>query len=235
MDSEKSRTCQFCSKLFANRPNRVRHANHYCKANPNVQLKKQTDTLLVPEQTRISGIEQKLQELIDVIKNKESAPNSVHYGDNIQNNILLVNNYGAETLEHLNHQFLSECITQRKKGLVNLLDKLYFDPKMPQNHTVKIVSKKREVMGTFKDGNWLVASKNSILDEMIQKGYRILYKHYMATVDVDEDDELGKPEDASSYFDFLQNVSNIKSNMYYQVRKDLFLMVENATLYIVGK
>ena len=224
--SSKAKTCKFCQKTFSCQPSKSRHQNYYCKQNPNVKKpgkSKQPET-----QDGNTTIEQQLKEILNIIKMSNPQTN-VHYGDNVQN-VFVVNNYGSETTHHITSQFLDDCMSQRKKGLLQLIDKIHFNPDVPENHNVKIVSKKREVMGVYKDGDWVMESKHSVLHDLIDKGYKILYKHYIDTVDKDEDDQSD-----TSYYDFLMDVTKPKSLTYYQLRKDLFVMIENATLYVVGK
>lgn len=226
--SDASKTCKFCNKVFANQPNKSRHQNHYCKSNPKLVSPAASDkTTHVPS----LNLESKIQELIDLIKNNsDTHQTNIHYGDNVQTNVVFVNNYGKETMSHITPEFLDQCIAQKRKGLVTLLDKIHFAPEVPENRNIKIISRKRDVMGTYQDGEWKRENKNSILHDLIDKGYKILYRHYIDTVDKDEDDKR-----EASYFDFLMSIINPKSNTYYQLRKDLFVMIENATLYVIGK
>lgn len=233
MESEESRTCKFCGKLFAHRPNKVRHSNYYCKQNPAKKIKNVTNTApsIQPQQIdNVKLLEAKLMEIIELLK--QQPQQSVHYGDNIQNqNVFVLNNYGKETLDHITNEFLDSCVQLRAKGFINLLNKIHFDPSVPENHNLKIVSKKREVMGTYIDGEWALTDKDSVLNELINKGYTVLFKHYIDTVDKVEDAD----KDEHSYFNFLMRAKNPKSNVFYQLKKDLFVMIENATLYVVGK
>lgn len=158
-----------------------------------------------------------------VVNNTSNTTNT-----NVEN-VIVINNFGNETLEHISNDFLNKCVRERKRGIVNLLDKIFFDPNVPENRNVKLISRKQKVLGTYKNGTWLRSNSHSVLEDMIGKGYKILYKHYLANVEPDA------PNDEHSYDAFMNHIQNTTSNIYYQVRKDVYFMIENATLYVVGK
>jgi hypothetical protein len=199
----------------------------------NVMSKLQELIDVMKSQGNDNTIKKAIDDLTDVVRSSDRHVHVEHNNiqNNIQNNVVIVNNYGKYSMDHITKDYLDWCVFQRKNGVLKLIDKIYFDPNKPENHNVKLVSKKRETFGTYKDGSWELASKNSVLHDMINHGYKVLYQHYLETIDKDEDDA----KEGFSYYAFLTNLTAQNSNMYYQLRKDLFVMVENATLYVIGK
>lgn len=231
--SEAIRTCKFCEKVFSNQPNKSRHQNHYCHKNPN--LKKNASSTSCKSAIHTSdAIEAKLQELINLLKKAQPGQTNIHYGDInsvVQNNVMMMNSFGNEASQHISPEFLTECLNKRNAGMIQLIDKLHFDPLVPENKNIKIASKTRQTMHVYRNDNWKLEDNNSVLHELINKGYTILFKHYIDTVDKDEDDR----KEEHSLFTYFLSIQNKKSETYLKLRKDLYLLIENATLYVVGK
>jgi hypothetical protein len=144
--------------------------------------------------------------------------------NNIQINL---NNYGEESLQHLSIEFLNDCMKRLNTGMKNLVKQIHFNPEIPENHNIRILSKKQNLLETFRDGNWHPCDKNSTLDEMIKKGYKILFQHFINNHD-ETSHELS--EQIRNYF---VNLMNKEPSVYYDLRRELYVMVMDNTLYVL--
>lgn len=100
----------------------------------------------------------------------------------------------------------------------------------PSNQNIRVKSNKHNLLEKFHDNQWVICDKNNTLDEMINKGYRILFQHFISNIT--DPNFKDREEYINIYFNKL--VSQ-KDPVYYQLRRDLFVMIMNNTLYIVGR
>ena len=213
--------CDICNKCFKSKPSMYRHRKHYC-------IKKSDDL-----QERVVFLE-------EMVKTLQSTPNQqltiIQNQTNIHNqNIQIqINNFGNENIGYLSNDFLSDCVMQLQNGMKNLFQKIHFDPSIPQNHNIRYVSKKHNLLEKFSNGSWQLCDKNNTLDELIRKGYRILFQHFIENHlnKIDSQETIERNDHINMYF---QKIMNKDSSVYYQLRRDLFIMVMNGTLYVLGK
>jgi hypothetical protein len=226
--SSKKYDCRLCGKQFTLRQTRLNHEKFYCKESP--QKKKACSSNDSTVQDLVSLVK-KQTDLIEKLLSEKNGTTNITTNTIINENVIIVNNYGNENLQHIKPEFLSECIALKSKGFLNLLSKIYFDPDCPENQTIKVISRKREVIGTFLDGKWVAQSKNTVLDSMINKGYKILHKHH---IDLTKNNTGFDPQ-SIEYDEYINTLMAKKNNKYFMLRKDVYMMVENKTFYVLIK
>ena len=219
--NERTYDCNFCSRKFNSSKNRSRH-HKICKEKP-VAVNPVTD--------------ETIKDLIAVLKEYFSSPdksiknvlttnsNNTTINNNIQINL---NSYGNEDLSHISKEFLDDCCVRLGVGMRNLVQHIHFNPDVPNNQNIKVLSNKQQLYQVFTDGQWHPKEKHNALDELIKKGYRILVKHFLAT----EKEEIKNVSDQIQ--SYLFSLLNRKSENYYQLRRELHVMVYDNTLYVLG-
>lgn len=239
----KSTICQFCDKEFGSRSGKSTHIKYSCLQNPNrIDAPKRDRTNLSKDVSGLAHVVHDCVKVLAVISEKISATNNnnntstcnnshntvnISTTNNITNNVL-INNYGNETLEHISGEFVSQCINKYSTGIIELLEKIYFDPNVPQNRTIKIKSRKKDIMQAHENGIWIKKDKNTLLDDMINKGYKILHKHHIQNSNTSE-------ESVFAYDEFISKLMTKHNLPYFKLRKNVYLMIDNKNWYILGK
>lgn len=172
-----------------------------------------------------------LQKICTLLETQQNTPTTqvIATQNNIQINL---NNFGNESLQHVKQDssFLTDCLLNCNNGIKQLLQKIHFDKEAPMNNNIRVLSRKQNLLERFEDGIWKPCDKNNTLDDMIRRGYRILYQHFLDNL---LSDEIKEREDfLTDYFIKLGSRSN---NIYYQLRRDVFVMILDNTLYVVGR
>lgn len=91
------------------------------------------------------------------------------------NNIVIIkNNFGAEQIDYLkdDHQFLQSCLSNR--DVAPLIENIYCDKEHPENHTVRFRNVNQGIMEKFEQQQWTICDQDSLLTDLINRGYHIL-------------------------------------------------------------
>lgn len=205
--------CEKCFKSFSCRQSKWTHKKT-CKGSP-------TNELL-----------EKIKELEERIKTQEAKP----YVRNINNNINIQNNFnlksfGHENMDYLSKDFLNSCLLMN--NIVPLIENIHFDREHPENHNVKVKSTKQELMETFVDGKWIITDTDDTLNELINKGYRVLNYHSRKH----KSDILDTEMDEDEYEDVLSWLEKIYDDKKTRkpIKKQLLLLFLNNKTMLLGK
>lgn len=117
---------------------------------------------------------------IDAIIESNALSNSVHL---TTSNNVFINSFGNENLEHVSMDVANECLYLGESGLINMIDKIYFDENIPENHNVRSHKNNINVVDVFTD-HWKehqsheifdVMIRNSIIQIMMKKDHKTTY------------------------------------------------------------
>jgi hypothetical protein len=148
-DSEISRRCKFCNKIFANRPNRVRHSGYYCDQNPNKKVKKQ-----IPEICDSLNVENKAQDHIEAkLQIKQEDRRSFY----------------KASVELIDKEFIIECASDQTpiSGILKLILKIYFNKDLPLNHSIKMKSNRHSTVSVYHDDSWITITLASAVEHIL--------------------------------------------------------------------
>lgn len=250
----KTYKCTYCEKEFSSGPAKCQHVKFYCPNNDNKvkrtrkpkhsdKVEQNPPTIDPNNKGDLISLVSTLCELVkSCIEMKGNQPyvstitnttshvvNSTNNSNNTSTtNNIIINTFGQETLHHITPEFLSECIKTKSKGIVKLLEKVHRDPDVPENHNVRKKSEKKGTVETYENGRWVIRDKNTVMDDLISRGYKILYKYHLENPPKENDDMY-------SYDEFISNLMNCKNIMYYKVRKNVYLMITNENICILEK
>lgn len=224
-NKESSHACQYCSKHFNDRSNMYKHMK---KCKNDELIKKISEVEAMNEKIKI--LETQLAE----IKTTSHIIQPTITNNNIQNNIVNINlhDFGMESKAHLSREFLNKCFAD--KGLVDLIGNLHFDKDCPQNHNVRLKSRKQELMEVFTNGKWIVKDQDQTLTELIQSGYRILRMHGRKNKDtILEDEDI----DEDDYEEVVQWLESIYEDRQAQkpLKRDLIILFMNNQAMLLGR
>lgn len=227
-NKEKMYKCEGCEKEFSSRSGLFEH-----KKKKHSESKTYTDELTLMKQ-KYEELEKRQKELEAIIQTQSIGNNNIiTTNNNTQNNQNIninINNFGQEDISHLTKDFLDDCVKRLNTGMKNLMKQIHFNPEIPENHNIRILSKKQNLLETFDNGSWHPKDKNNTLDEMIRHGYKILFRHFIDTTNIE--DKQSSHDYINSYF---VNLMNKETEEYYNLRRDLYVMILDNTLYVLGR
>ena len=230
-DPKKTFKCEHCSKGFSSIYNLKRHHSDNCKENKKPILRK--DENIEDYKSKIEYLEKRIQ----LLESKESTSsihmiNSNNNSGNTQNNIN-IQNFGQENVSHLTESFLNECLLNCNNGVTNLLKNIHFNPKIPENHNIRSLSKKQNTLELYSDGAWHPCDKNNTLDRMIKNGYKILFRHFSNNKNYARNEEEHQRNEYIN--EYLFKLMQKDGNIYYELRRDLYMLILDGDFYIIGK
>ena len=105
--------------------------------------------------------------------NTTNNNNNITYGD-VNNNVIIVNNYGKENTNYLTEDYLKKLLDKPYGGIQNLIKNIHFHPNHPENHNVKITNKKLPYALVWNDKIWETRNKKEVIEDLVDKGYMIM-------------------------------------------------------------
>ena len=156
--------CEFCNKKFGTQSHLFRHKRLNCK----------TKKEKIAEEEKKNEEIQMLKTQINKLIEKGGTNNSYNTNtNNIQNNIKL-NIFGKEDLSMLTDDIKKELIKGPFKMMPKLMEMIYFNKKYPENHTVKMINKNKQLMKIHEKDGWKLADKAEMVDYILEdKNYAV--------------------------------------------------------------
>jgi hypothetical protein len=233
-----------CGKFFSHRQSLSLHRkNCTIHTNPPIEYSNTTlvSTLIKTLQERDKQIEINKQEMDTLRKQVEtllekstSNPTgntttnttnngNVHSQANI-GNIIVVNSFGHENIDHLTDQIICKIIkTAPFTSVPQLIEKIHFDPDHPENHNIKITNKKLNYAEIVKNNKWVTANKKKIIDDVIQKSYDLLDDKY-----TDNKDDISEKRQ-ERFHNFQEKYEQADEELLRNIKNDVDLLLINGT------
>lgn len=147
---------------------------------------------------------------------------------NIQININL-NPYGQESLTHITDDIVKACVDNL--DVSKLIKEIHFNPNVPENRNVLYKSNKQQILKVYENGVWVDKDTNHVLDQLLQKGYRILASHVMNHIS--NNDSLSQ-----DVKDFIENwVFDLgamnRNSLKVREKRKIYMVIRNETLYVL--
>jgi hypothetical protein len=222
--------CSWCGKKFNHRQNMNYHKK-VCKSKPvssDVPTKEQYDNLLneiqkLKEETTNRRVQQ---------QNNNCTINNIQQNNNVTINL---KSFGFENIAHLEKdiKYMTQCFLN--KDVMGLIENIHCDVDHPENHNVRIKSTKKELMEKYVDGRWIISDQEETLDELLNKGYRILNFFSYRNKDhiVNEcDDGVDEYHEMRDWLEELYSNTKVRKPLK---RKLLILFMNNKTLFLEKK
>ena len=130
-------------------------------------------TLIEKENKLIKKEKQVLRKEIEKLIDKVGGDTTI----NQQNNIY-INNYGNENVEYLTKAYLDNLLKIPYSSVLNLIKDTYFNPDHPENHNVKIPSRKEKYAIVYTEGEWLFRRKRDFISNIVDKSYNMIDCHF---------------------------------------------------------
>jgi hypothetical protein len=214
--------CELCSKEFKNHQGKYQHKKRCGK---------------MVSQELVESLQNDMKRLQYQVSHQQTQQNTVVNNvqhNNIQNITINFRSFGQENINHIEQDkgFLTTCLLQR--DIKTLIESIHCDKSYPENHNVRIKSIKYDLMETYIDGKWIVTDKEEALDELINKGYRVLrYHSHKNKKDILEecDDDLGEYDDVLNWLESIYENSKVRQ----PIKRQLLILFLNNKAMLLGK
>jgi hypothetical protein len=194
--------------------------------------KNQVDNTL---QEKLEKLEKEMEQLrkenrVNIVNNIQNNSSTTYNTNNTLN--LQMKDFGFENISHIENDkdYMTKCFLE--KDIAGLIKSIHCDEEHPENHNVRIKSLKKEFMETFVDGRWIVTDQEETLDELLNKGYRVLnlfsYRNKQHLINECEDGQ----DEYNELRDWLENLYHDNKIRKPLKRKLLILFVNNKTLIL---
>ena len=230
-----SYTCEYCNRTFTRLDTKTRHQNKFCKA------KKQKDLEDEENQKEIAQLKNQIDRLIDKVGNKTQHITNIDSINNSQttyntennikdntitnttttNNNLNLNVFGKENMEMVTDEIKKEMIKGPFKMMPKLLEMIYFNKDHPENHTMKLVNKNKEIMKIHDKDGWKLVDKKDTIDYVLEdKNYAI--DSYFEENEADFSKFVKK-----IYNNFRRLFDSRDKELWKQIKRDVDLLLWN--------
>ena len=112
-----------------------------------------------------------------------------------------IKNFGEEDLSYLTNEMYKELLIDPRTSIPNLIDKVHFHLKHPENSNVRIPNKKQPFVEIYKDQKWVICNQYRIVCRMLRDKKDIIHDAYIKTQDELTHLERGKYLDYKELID----------------------------------
>ena len=231
MDQKKSKKiyakyfyCEFCNKPYKTEQIKKRHMKKTCR------VKKQA--LQLEKMNKLVKENEELKEKINMSATSvnNNIVNNIHTINNNNNNNTInnvnnitINNYGSENLDYITEQYIQKLLDKNPIQAIRILIKnIHYHPEHPENHNIKITASNRKynVASIWKDNQWVLRDRRSVIDDIVNKSYNILDDEYIKSI---EDGEKTK------FNEFQNKYEKPDKSVHKNLKKEAELIILNGT------
>ena len=173
----KSHKCSFCESFFNTRASKRRHEKHYCRENPDF-----VDKIIDAKNSKIKSLQKEKekweQEKQELYKQVSTLLDKVGDTTNIQNNTIILNNYGSEDLSHITDKVKTELLNIPYCAIPKMIEAIHFNDEKPENKNIMLPNKKENLVKIFEGNKWVYKSKNDTITDLVDSKYTIIDDHY---------------------------------------------------------
>lgn len=208
--------CSCCSKVFVHASSRSKHQSA-CKMKTMVPIK-EVEALRSQFEKEKEAMQKQIEDLL-----LSSKTNQINTNIGTQVNIN-INAFGNENIDYLDDKSILACIDRVYRSIPSLLEKIYFDPKHPENHNIKITNKKlpyASVMGV--NQKWKTVDRKDAIDTMVTNGYNLLDEKY-----AENKDKL-PPSKQQRFEGFQSRFETEDKEVMKQIKSEVDIMVLNGS------
>ena len=222
-----------CGKVLKNRLSLNHHRAYHCALREPRSVGEASDAESVQDELR--ALRQQVERLsaqlpagtvtigkVDVT----NVVNNVSGSVNTVNATVTINAFGRETTEHITPQFLDQCVKRTSKGLVELIEKIHFDPGHQQNCNLKITNVKMPIMQVHNGRTWKYDTKEKVLNQLVDRGHGIMQDHF------DDHEDRIRDQVSQTMFDhirgWMDRMADRDKKTLEAVLTDIYVLVLNA-------
>jgi len=218
----KIHNCIFCDKLFNTNASKRRHEIHYCKKNPNF-----IDKLMDDKNSKIKKLERDKETLQkekeELYKQVSTLLEKVGDTTNIQNNTIILNNFGNEDLSHITDTLKTELLKIPYGAIPKMIEAVHFNDKKPENKNIMLPNKKENLLKVFQDNKWVYRDKSEAISDLVDSKYIMIDEHFEKL----ENTTQINAQVETSYKKFRKYYDDGDEDMIDRIKKDCELVLLN--------
>jgi hypothetical protein len=145
-----------------------------------------------------------------------------------QNNFIKLNSFGHEDVSHITPELTHQLLMQCEAGFIQLFKLIHFNADMPQNHNVRLESRKKNTVALWIDNKWEIESATTAVQKLVTNTSRYLQHTYLTDVEYMLNVRSLTDSIEDSYIPrFIDALNNNKSNGVRKIKsKTLDVLVE---------
>lgn len=233
--SAKHFCCDVCSRKFSSNTSLKLHIKnfHPSTSAPTLRAQENSSTPRLnetPHNTEV--VVDKLMSMIEMLANKT---NNIQQQNNININNIVVNqpaqtrrDFGEERVDYISEEFIKEAIANLNEGFVDMVNKIHYDPEVPENNNIAFKSSKQKQFWVMRNGTWQVAPHDDVVRQMFRKIGSMMYNRYLDGV-ATEDADLVHIGD--TYHNWHVDIAQGKGANYWNLKNKVVCNVQNQTLH----
>jgi hypothetical protein len=133
------------------------------------QIKKEQKEQLDKKDKQIDKKDKQIDELIK----KAGITQNTQNIQNIQQNIKILA-YKNTDISHLTDKDYMYCLNRSNMCIPNLIKKIHFDPKRPENHNIYISNIKNKYVMIYDGNKWILHNQDETIDDLIDTNEFVL-------------------------------------------------------------
>ena len=166
-------TCEFCGQTFTKHQNYNRHKKNRCKKKGDL-TRQELEIIIESRDQTIMELRYQIEKLLDKVGTTNHTTNNTFN--------FVVNAFGKEDTSYIPSQYIQSLIKSCPyDSIPKLLKEIHFHPEHSENLNVKIPNKKLQMAQIFNGVSWEYKDKKETIENMTDKAYGILNKHYDQT------------------------------------------------------
>ena len=166
-------TCEFCGETFTKHQNYYRHKKFNCKKKGDL-TRKELEIIIESRDQTIVELKYQIGRLLDKVGTTNHTTNNTFN--------FVVNAFGKEDTSYIPSQYIQDLIKSGPyDSIPKLLKEIHFHPEHSENLNVKIPNKKLQMAQIFNGVRWEYKDKKETIENMTDKAYGIINKHYHQT------------------------------------------------------
>lgn len=220
--------CEYCDKEYCRKYTLERHLKHYCKKKlSKIKEMEKMKKIQINMYKTIEAMKNELDNMKDEIKKKQSnitqnITNTTNITHNTLNVKMNVNVFNVIDHKHLSKKYVREQVIYPYIGTTNMIHTLYFHPKYPKNHVVKLKAKRDKFLLVNSNNGWLYQDKELVKNDIIQKTNEIMYDHFSKI-----EDSLA-PRHKKNYETYQGKMDNDDPKLINKYKNDIDMFLLNA-------
>ena len=173
----KNYICRFCNKTYSTNSNLNKHLKK-CKESEDYKnlielVSRLNEQLLIKDKQLNEELKRRDKQIDEQNRQINELIKKAGITQNIQNNIKILA-YKNTDISHLTDQDYISCLNRSNMCIPQLIKKIHFDPKKPENHNIYISNIKNKYIMIYDGFKWNLQSQDETIDDLIDTNEFVL-------------------------------------------------------------
>jgi hypothetical protein len=228
LDTQNS--CEFCGNDFKTRHIMLKHIRLNCKVKKDISKdisSKDISSMVIisgenglDKDNEIKELKSQVKELISKVGNTTINNQTINQQNNVQQNVTL-NVFGKEDLSMLTDEIKLQLIKGPFDMMPKLMEMIYFNKEYPQNHTMKLVNKNKDILKIHDKNGWKYVDKDATVDYILED------KNYEVDDFYDMNDTEFSHFIKKTYNDFRKLFDSRDKKLWCKIKRDINFLLWN--------